>query len=62
MKIDQNINSIPFQGVPQNDIFDLNVKLSRKGTDEKIENQLITSHFLCTPGCGNTGSMNSFCC
>lgn len=24
--------------------------------------ELITSKSLCTPGCGNTGTGNSFCC
>jgi len=46
--------------MPSNDIFDLNIKTVE--TDGKIQNTLITSRSLCTPGCGNTGSGNSFCC
>lgn len=62
MKIDHNINHIATQNLPKNDIFDLDVKLSRTGTDDKVKNQLVTSYSLCTPGCGDTGSYNSFCC
>ncbi len=29
---------------------------------ESTENSMITSYSLCTPGCGNSGSFNSFCC
>ena len=47
-----------------NDIYDLdlNVSVSAKGPKTPDQNQLITSKSLCTPGCGNTGTNNSFCC
>lgn len=47
-----------------NDIYDLdlNVSVSAKGPKIPDQNQLVTSKSLCTPGCGNTGTHNSFCC
>jgi gallidermin/nisin family lantibiotic len=43
----------------ERDPFDLDVQVSKGGSG--VDPQ-ITSKFLCTPGCGNTGSFNSFCC
>lgn len=45
------------------DPFALDLKISqiRFGSPMPI-NELITSKSLCTPGCGNTGTNNSFCC
>jgi gallidermin/nisin family lantibiotic len=62
MKIDGNINLFLLQNNSEKDVFDLDIKMSKKAIDEKIGNQLITSKSLCTPTCGNTGSNNSFCC
>jgi len=41
--------------------FDLRLNSRTLGTTEDT-NQLITSRFLCTPGCGHGGTGNSFCC
>ncbi len=44
------------------DAYDLDIQVdAKRGTGEMV-NQLITSKSLCTPGCGNTGTNNSFCC
>lgn len=41
------------------DGFELDVQVK----ESKAENNpLITSLIGCTPGCGETGSFNSFCC
>jgi len=41
--------------------FDLNLdNTPLKVTQE--EGAMIKSYSLCTPGCGNTGTGNSFCC
>ncbi|WP_079988711.1 gallidermin family lantibiotic [Candidatus Protochlamydia sp. W-9] len=44
-----------------NDPFDIDVKVIniKEGVNH---NQNITSKSLCTPGCGKTGTGNSFCC
>jgi len=60
MKIDPNINPLILQKTPENDVFDLDVKMS-KVTEEKVSNVLITSRSLCTPTCPN-GTGHSFCC
>ncbi|SDW80820.1 lantibiotic, gallidermin/nisin family [Marininema mesophilum] len=41
------------------DQFDLDVQVNKAKGD--VEPQ-ITSVSLCTPGCGETGSFNSYCC
>lgn len=43
------------------DIFDIDMKVTKAKNDGGAQPQ-ITSKFLCTPTCGNTGSGNSFCC
>lgn len=43
------------------DPFDLDIK-TVKLTSEVRPRELITSKSLCTPGCGNTGTGNSYCC
>ena len=40
-------------------IFDLDVEVTKTQGDV---NPQITSISLCTPGCGDTGTFNSFCC
>lgn len=40
-------------------LFDLDVQVSTGAADADPQ---ITSWSLCTPGCANTGSFNSFCC
>ncbi|ADE72691.1 MULTISPECIES: gallidermin/nisin family lantibiotic [Priestia] len=40
-------------------LFDLDVQVTTASSD--VDPQ-ITSVSLCTPGCGDTGSWNSFCC
>ncbi|MDF2578261.1 MAG: Gallidermin [Chlamydiales bacterium] len=67
MKISSNLETFQNAYLISNssnrkDPFDLDIKINRAAIDEKISNQLITSKSLCTPGCGNTGSGNSFCC
>lgn len=42
------------------DDYDLDVKYDVKKAEEV--HVMITSVSLCTPGCGNTGTGNSFCC
>lgn len=45
------------------EVYDLDVEFrSLQGTTQAVNNQLITSVSLCTPGCGHTGTGNSFCC
>ncbi|MFB5660294.1 gallidermin family lantibiotic [Alteribacillus sp. HJP-4] len=44
-----------------NDIFDLDVEVTKSQPQNDAEPQ-ITSVSLCTPGCGETGSFNSYCC
>jgi len=61
MKIDQAINLFALQKAPEKNVFDLDVKLSKQATDDKVVNQLVTSKSLCTPGCPR-GTMHSFCC
>ncbi|PJD94815.1 MAG: lantibiotic epidermin [Parachlamydia sp.] len=61
MKIDPSINLFSLTKTIDKDVFDLDVKLSKQATDDKVVNQLITSKSLCTPGCPN-GTMHSFCC
>jgi len=39
--------------------FDLDVQIEL--VEANVQPQ-ITSVIFCTPGCGNTGSFNSFCC
>ena len=44
-------------------LYDLDIEVNPSTFNPKPEgNQLITSKSLCTPGCGNTGTGNSFCC
>lgn len=46
---------------PSDDLFDMNFEISNMGPgiDSNVQ---ITSKFACTPGCGHTGTGNSFCC
>ena len=39
--------------------FDLDLQIK---SNINIEESGISSQSLCTPGCGNTGTGNSFCC
>lgn len=41
------------------DMFDLDVQVTQAGSTVEPE---ITSISLCTPGCAETGSFNSYCC
>lgn len=41
--------------------YDLDISVEASGS-KALKNERITSQSLCTPGCGNTGTMNSFCC
>jgi gallidermin/nisin family lantibiotic len=43
------------------DPFDLDVQKVRLNGQFEPRG-VVTSKFLCTPGCGNTGTGNSFCC
>ncbi|MCA2537995.1 MAG: gallidermin family lantibiotic [Microcystis sp. M54BS1] len=61
MKIDPNLNLFTQQKTLGKDVFDLDVKLTKQATDDKVVNQLVTSKSLCTPTCPN-GTMHSFCC
>lgn len=42
--------------------FDLRLNSKTIGTTNETVNELVTSKFACTPGCGHTGTGNSFCC
>ncbi len=47
----------------KSEMYDLDVEFrSAQPGSVGNNNQLITSHSLCTPGCGHTGTGNSFCC
>ena len=53
--------------IHSDDLYDLDIEIiapSREETTGVPPQGLaaITSKSLCTPGCGNTGTMNSFCC
>lgn len=43
------------------DPFDIDIK-TIEVQPELPTTGLVTSQSLCTPGCGNTGTGNSFCC
>lgn len=43
------------------DPFELDLKVTQLNTARQ-DTAPITSHSLCTPTCGNTGTGNSFCC
>jgi gallidermin/nisin family lantibiotic len=46
-----------------NDPFDIDVKVkSIRPIETGVNQAAITSKSLCTPGCGMTGTGNSFCC
>ncbi|MBQ3067539.1 MAG: gallidermin family lantibiotic [Oscillospiraceae bacterium] len=45
-----------------NGIEDLSLDIEFVKSNKDPVNQLITSKSLCTPGCGKTGTGNSFCC
>ncbi len=55
-----SINSFSSSSSVENP-FDLDLKVTelRAGHHDKLP---ITSHVGCTPGCGQTGTGNSFCC
>lgn len=46
----------------QNNEFDLVFDSSKVEIREANPQARITSAIICTPGCGDTGSFNSFCC
>ncbi len=65
MKIDiQNLQrSFAVNKVNEKADSDFDLKLSSKSLGSVETNkELVTSKSLCTPGCGNTGTGNSFCC
>ncbi|HGO3793441.1 gallidermin/nisin family lantibiotic [Staphylococcus aureus] len=44
-------------------VLDLDVQVKgNNNTNDSAGDERITSHFLCSFGCGKTGSFNSFCC
>ncbi|WP_345855513.1 gallidermin/nisin family lantibiotic [Staphylococcus aureus] len=44
-------------------VLDLDVQVKVKNdTSDSAGDERITSFIGCTPGCGKTGSFNSFCC
>ncbi len=55
--IDDGMNALDDQDA----IFDMDFQVSHI-EQETPGNELITSKVACTPGCGNTGTGNSFCC
>ena len=52
--------SYPQPTCQEEDLYDLDIEL--KATSEPKLESAIISKFLCTPGCGQTGTFNSFCC
>jgi len=65
MKIDLTVNLFNLQKAPEKNVFDLDVKLSKQATDDKIKNHLggtitsISRNPCPTVGCA---TLNSFCC
>lgn len=43
-------------------LFDMEFQISKMGPPGTVGGNLVTSKFACTPGCGHTGTGNSFCC
>lgn len=44
-------------------VLDLDVQVKgNNNTNDSAADERITSHFLCSFGCGKTGGFNSFCC
>lgn len=64
MKIQMNLDpAITFSAPAQKtNFFDLDIKSSFQPVNFGKDGENITSKSLCTPGCGNTGTGNSFCC
>jgi len=65
MKIDiQNLQrNFAVNRVNEKAGLDFDLKLTSKSLGSVETNkELITSKVLCTPGCGKTGTGNSFCC
>jgi lantibiotic epidermin len=46
----------------KNDLFNLDVKVNAKESNDSGAEPRIASKFICTPGCAKTGSFNSYCC
>lgn len=68
MKINQNFNDYSLVNFKNgtlntsNDPFDLNLETTQLKLNNQGAMAPVTSMSLCTPGCGNTGTGNSFCC
>ncbi|HHV8921612.1 TPA: gallidermin/nisin family lantibiotic [Staphylococcus aureus] len=44
-------------------VLDLDVQVKgNNNSNDSVADERVTSHFLCSAGCANTGSFNSFCC
>lgn len=57
------IRSHEVKNTAKADLYDLDVEINEISTQPgALQHQAITSKSLCTPGCGNTGTGNSFCC
>jgi gallidermin/nisin family lantibiotic len=51
------------KGIDHTDPYDLDIEFTDLSTGSEVpHNELITSKSLCTPGCGKTGTYNSYCC
>ena len=59
-KTTQSIAILSATDREERDLFDLDLKVIKEPLEGKHE--VITSKIGCTPGCGNTGTGNSFCC
>ena len=45
------------------DKYDLDISIETRGdVGSPPKYEFVTSKSLCTPGCGNTGTYNSYCC
>ncbi|MDR3624203.1 MAG: gallidermin family lantibiotic [Chlamydiales bacterium] len=64
MQVERNSMSPIFFKTTKTEIdeYDLDLTVTAAPGEKPGVNELITSRSLCTPGCGNTGTNNSFCC
>ena len=62
MRIDLDALSTKLHvGETRQEAIDLRLDTTTLG-ETTNSHQLVTSKFACTPGCGHTGTGNSFCC
>ncbi|QLH35163.1 MAG: gallidermin/nisin family lantibiotic [Parachlamydiaceae bacterium] len=57
----KRVSKVQTAQVDSADPFDIDIK-TVEFKPEVPMTEIVTSKSLCTPGCGNTGTGNSFCC